>query len=101
MLDEMAIRKQVEFMNNRYHGFVDIGNGLTADDSTPMAKDALVLMAVFVNSSWKVPLGYFLIDSMSGKERANLVRECLKRLHDIGVTTVSLLATALHAIFQC
>ena len=90
MLDEMAIRKQVEFMNNRYHGFVDIGNGLTADDSTPMAKDALVLMAVSVNSSWKVPLGYFLIDSMSGKERANLVRECLHRLHDIGVTTVSL-----------
>ena len=55
-----------------------------------MAKDALVLMAVSVNSSWKVPLGYFLIDSMSGKERLNLVRECLHRLHDIGVTTVSL-----------
>jgi hypothetical protein len=55
-----------------------------------MAKDALVLMAVGVNGSWKTPLGYFLIDSLSGKERANLIRECLHRLYDTGVTVLSL-----------
>ena len=89
MLDEMAVRKQVEFANNRYHGFVDIGNG-EVNDSAPMAKDALVLMAVSVNAGWKTPLGYFLIDGLSGREWANLVRECLHRLHNVGVTTMSL-----------
>ena len=60
------------------------------DDSMQMAKDALVLMAVSLNSSWKIPLIYFLTDSISGKEHVNLVKDCLNRLHDIGVTTVSL-----------
>jgi len=89
MLDEMAIRKHVEYVNGRYHGYVDIGAGFF-DDATPMAKDALVLMAVCVNGSWKIPLGYFLIDGMTGAERANLIKECFQRLHESGVTAVSL-----------
>ncbi|GFN80520.1 THAP domain containing 9 [Plakobranchus ocellatus] len=89
MLDEMALRKHVEFLNGKYHGFVDIGNGIV-DDSTPMAKDALVLIAVAVNGSWKIPLGYFVIDGMSGRERANLVKECLHRLHDTGASAIAL-----------
>ncbi|GFN83842.1 THAP domain-containing protein 9-like protein [Plakobranchus ocellatus] len=47
MLDEMS-RKNVEFLNGRYHGFVDIGNAVV-DDSMPLAKDALVLTSVAVN----------------------------------------------------
>ena len=89
MLDEMAIRKHVQFANGEYHGFVDVGNG-QQDDSAPSAKDALVLMAVSVNASWKIPVGYFLVDGMSGSERANVVRECLQRLHTTGVHVVSL-----------
>lgn len=89
MLDEMAIRKHVEYSNGKYHGYVDVGTGVY-DDATPMAKDALVLMAVCVNGSWKIPLGYFLIDGMTGVERANLVQDCFQRLHDCGVTAVSL-----------
>jgi hypothetical protein len=47
-------------------------------------------MAVCVNGSWKVPCGYFLIDGLSGSERANLVKTCIKKLHDVGVDVVSL-----------
>ena len=47
-------------------------------------------MAVSLNSNWKVPLGYFLIDGLSASERANLVKTCLLKLSDIGVKTVSL-----------
>ena len=89
MLDEMAVRKHVEYINGRYHGHVDIGSGVY-DDSTSMAKDALVLMAVCVYGHWKIPLGYFLIDGMSGAERANLVRDCFHRLHRTGLAAVSL-----------
>ena len=41
MLDEMAIKKHVSWDGNKYHGYVDIGNGVD-DDSSPVAKDALV-----------------------------------------------------------
>ena len=60
MMDEMAIRKHVEFDGSRYEGFVDLGTGGDVDDGGTLAKDALVLMAVGVNSRWKIPLGFFL-----------------------------------------
>jgi hypothetical protein len=33
---------------------------------------------------------YFFVDGLSGKERANLVRVCIQRLHDVGVRVTSL-----------
>ena len=89
MLDEVALRKHVEYAAGRYHGYVDLGCG-TVDDTLPPAKDALVLMAVAINDSWKIPVAYFLIDGMTGEERANIISECLHRLHATGVRTVSL-----------
>ncbi|PIK43542.1 putative THAP domain-containing protein 9-like [Apostichopus japonicus] len=89
MLDEVAIRKHVEYAHGQFHGYVDIGSG-NSDDSAPVAKDALVLMAVSADQSWKIPLGYFLINGMSGEERANLINQCLQKLHDVGVRAVSL-----------
>ncbi|CAB4023676.1 Hypothetical predicted protein [Paramuricea clavata] len=63
---------------------------LTLLSISPVAKDALVLMAVCVNSSWKIPCGYFFVDGLSGSERANLVKTCIKKLNDVGVDVVSL-----------
>ena len=56
MLDEMAIRKHVDWDGEKFRGYVDIGTGVV-DDSLPEAKDALVFMVVCVNGSWKVPCG--------------------------------------------
>lgn len=47
-------------------------------------------MVVAVNGSWKIPVAYFLLDGLSGQERANIVTQCLYKLHDIGVRIVSL-----------
>ena len=60
------------------------------NDASPVAKDVLVLIAVAMNNSWKVPCGYFLTDGFRGEERANLVKESLRRLRDTGVHVVSL-----------
>ncbi|KAG1655031.1 DNA transposase THAP9 [Nymphon striatum] len=89
MLDEMAIRKQISWDGKQYAGYIDLGNGLEDDDSAPVAKDALVLMVVSVNGSWKVPCGYFFLDGLSGVERANLVNVCLQRLWDTGAEVAS------------
>ncbi len=91
MIGEMAITKHLEWDGNKYVGFTDIWNGTDdGDDSSPLASEAFVFMAVSLNSNWKVPLGYFLIDGLSASERANLVKTCLLKLSDIGVKTVSL-----------
>ena len=47
-------------------------------------------MAVCINKSWKVPLGYFFIDGLTGQERANLVRIAIERLSQVGAKIVSL-----------
>lgn len=87
MLDEMYIHKQTEFDGDQIHGYVDIGAG---EMENVVATQALVFMVVAVNESWKIPIAYFLISSMNGEERANLVRESLIRLHEVGVRVVSL-----------
>ncbi|GFO13470.1 THAP domain-containing protein 9 [Plakobranchus ocellatus] len=89
MLDEMAIMKKTEFDGKKTFGFVDIGSGVT-DDGAPAATQALVFMVVCVNGSWKVPIGFFFIHGMTGKEKANLVRECLHQLGQIGIKVISL-----------
>ena len=90
MIDEMAIKRNISWDGQRFRGYVDIGNGIPDDDSSPVAKDALVFMAVSVNSFWKVPIAYFLVDGMSGSERANLVNVAIKKLFDTGVRVISL-----------
>ena len=52
MLDEMAIKKYISWDGTRFRGYVDIGNESLDDDSSPVAKDALVFMVV----SWKVQI---------------------------------------------
>ena len=88
MLDEMSIRKHVEWDGKQFRGYVDLGTGIN-DDSLPEATDALVFMVVSVNSSWKVPCGYFLVNGLTGAEKANLTKECITKLHEVGVKVVS------------
>ena len=86
----MAIKKNIWWDGKKYHGYVDLGNGVV-DDTLPPAKDALVFMVVSLNESWKVPCGYFFVDGLSGVERANLVKVCIQRLHDVGVKVSALI----------
>jgi hypothetical protein len=85
MLDEMSIRKHMQWDGYKFRGFVDIGTVDKTDDSAPPATEVLVFMIVSLNSHWKVPCAYFLIAGLSGVERANLLTQCLLKLHDVGV----------------
>uniref|UniRef100_A0A1A8QWL9 THAP domain containing 9 n=1 Tax=Nothobranchius rachovii TaxID=451742 RepID=A0A1A8QWL9_9TELE len=73
----MYIHKQTEFDGNQIHGYVDIGAG---EIENVVATQALVIMVVAIES-WKLPIAYFLINSMNGKERASLVQESLLKVH--------------------
>ena len=101
MLDEMAIRKHVSWNGKSFLEYVDLGCDVNDDDSSPVAKNALVFMVVALNESWKVPCGYFLVDSLTGKELANLVSQCIQRLYDINLVVVSLTCDGPSSILQC
>lgn len=79
VIDEMCIKRHVEIYNKRQiFGFVDMGiDGIYDHDDPPEAKNALVFIVVALNGYWKLPIGYFLIDSLNGKERANLIETAM------------------------
>ena len=55
--------------NEHSNGCTDCGTEICYD-SIPIAKEALVFMLNWINGSWKIPVGYFLIDGrpMSGEK---------------------------------
>ncbi|GBO03047.1 DNA transposase THAP9 [Araneus ventricosus] len=89
MVNEIAIKKHVEWDRTKFSGYIDLGTDLD-DDELLIAKEALVFMVNALNSNWKVPVGYFLINGLSAPERANLINEALRYIHDTGVDVVSL-----------
>ena len=84
----MSICKHVEWDGKQFRGYVDLGTDIN-NNSLPEAMDALVFMVVVVNGSWKVPCGYFLVNGLTGQEKANLMKECITKLHEVGVKVVS------------
>ncbi|KAF2883187.1 hypothetical protein ILUMI_22987 [Ignelater luminosus] len=93
VIDEIAIRSQIIYGSNRFYGGVDLGSHMSFEsdnDNLPKATHALVFMAVAINGSFKVPIAYFLIKSLTGEERANLLSKCLELINDTGAKAVSI-----------
>ncbi|KAL3182393.1 hypothetical protein MRX96_034667 [Rhipicephalus microplus] len=89
IVDDMAIRKHVELVGDKVVGYVDFGTGLD-DDGLPEAANACVFMIVGINVRFKMPVGYFLIDSLTGAERAELAKQCIEKLASVKAEVVSL-----------
>uniref|UniRef100_A0A2S2R0S0 THAP domain-containing protein 9 n=1 Tax=Sipha flava TaxID=143950 RepID=A0A2S2R0S0_9HEMI len=61
-MDEIAIRKCLEFDGLKYHGFVDYGLEIDSDAQSE-ATECFVFMVTAINASWKLPVGYFFVVS--------------------------------------
>lgn len=61
-------------METKFTGYVDIGTDINSVE-LPEAKEALVFVLVCFNASWKMPVGYFLLDGLQAIEKANLVNK--------------------------
>jgi hypothetical protein len=55
----------------KFAGVVDLGTGVEPDDSALPATEALVLVVVSINSSWKLPIAYFMIAHLSAEEKVS------------------------------
>lgn len=70
--DEMAIRKHVETNGKEFFGFVDMGEGCE-NENLPLARQALTFLVTAINENWKLPIGYFFIDSVTAEQKENLL----------------------------
>lgn len=92
MMDEVAIRRQIEWnhFTKRFEGSVQYAGFLPEEpDELPIAKEALVFMVTGIKTSFKIPVAYFLSDSLDTEHKARLVETVLRSLHDIGVTVIA------------
>ncbi|KAL4103319.1 hypothetical protein QTP88_018696 [Uroleucon formosanum] len=87
VMDEMSIKQHVHWTGTRHQGYIDFGLGGKTEemDNLPYAKDAFVIMVVDINTSWKVPIAYYLINGISAEEKANIILNCLQELDTTGV----------------
>ncbi|CAK1586692.1 unnamed protein product [Parnassius mnemosyne] len=86
--DEMAIRKHVEWDGENYIGFANTGNNVE-NDELPIAKEALTFMLTCVNGTWKIPIGYFNINSITAEQKAALVKHCIDLVEGCGINLIS------------
>ncbi|KAI5633926.1 transposase protein domain-containing protein [Phthorimaea operculella] len=91
VLDEMSIRQLKEYDGNSVQGYVDFGTTIEMpEDTAELCTQALVFLLVAINDKWKMPVAYFLVNGVTGEQRANLVRMCLSNCHDISVEVASM-----------
>jgi len=55
-----------------------------------LAKEALVFMVTGVGAVWKLPVGYCLTDGLTSDIKANMVKEYLQKLNEVGLQCIAL-----------
>ena len=65
----MAIQKHIVYDGTQFRGYIDHGTGYSDSDSLSVATEAFVLMRVPLNLSWKIPIGYFLLNGLTSEEK--------------------------------
>ena len=68
-------------MFQKVEGTVDLGDG---SKSGLQATQALVFMLTAVNSNFKIPVGYYLIHSLNGSNRAKLLKTVIENVNETG-----------------
>lgn len=61
MMDEMSVRKYIDWDGHKMVGYTDFGADMQEESSTEEASEVLVFMVNCVNGAWKIPVEYFFI----------------------------------------
>ncbi|NXU12686.1 THAP9 transposase, partial [Pardalotus punctatus] len=96
LVQDMSLQKQQEWdpQTKQLTGFVDLGAGILDADEAPLASEAIILMAVGISSPWTAPLGYFFVNSTSGPFLAQLLRQAINKLNNIGIMVLAVTSGA-------
>lgn len=90
VMDEIDIRSELTYRNNKCHGYEDLGFGYSDADSIPLAEKAMVFMLVCLNGKWKIPIAYFLVKSLQGELLSSLIQTALLLVDDAKIVVRSI-----------
>ncbi|KYN08274.1 THAP domain-containing protein 9 [Cyphomyrmex costatus] len=80
-LDEMSIRKRIDWDGQKSHGFIDIGTRFTL---------LVLVFLVAINDKFKLPIAYYFTDQLNGHEKAKLLKTALCALYENNIDVVSI-----------
>lgn len=87
-------------MGNKTVGYTDCGGALPeVDDKHQLAKEALIFLVVGVNVPFKLQVGYFLINSLNGRQLAYLTEICITLVMNCNVIVASITHDGLKSQF--
>lgn len=66
-------------------------------ESAAEANECFVMLLTAINDAWKLPVGYFLINCLTGEQKAHLVRICIEMVEETGIKIVAFIDPC-HAI---
>lgn len=91
IFDEMAIRKSLTWdpKAQKCYGRVDYGHNLDSD-SVDEANQSLVILLNCINGTWKLPIGYFFITTLTGEQKSILIKAAIQLCENVGVKVVSI-----------
>ncbi|KAF6204558.1 hypothetical protein GE061_018718 [Apolygus lucorum] len=99
-MEEVPLKQDVTWDGDRAFGFTDLGYGALDYDYVPEATRAVVFFAIALNRTWKLPLGYCLVDNLTPSVRANLVIQYLYKLSDTGIKCIALVCNSSLVSYQ-
>lgn len=89
----MHIRKQIIWnpVKKKYIGYVDYGHTVDTSDNQLEATSALVFLISAINAKFKIPVAYYLTDTMKAEELAKIIRDILLLVHEAGADSLSII----------
>lgn len=95
--DEMSIRKHIEYNEHQssFKGFPSIVNSKQSNKKLPIAKDALVFMAV--GPDFRITVCYHIMCGLDATDRAILTKEVIRSIDNTGARVISITGDGLHA----
>lgn len=89
-VDEISLKKQVDWDGKEVVGYCDLGHGSIDNDSIDVATSALVFMVTAINGLWKIPIRYSFINGLSGSVKANLASQYILKIEETGAKCIAL-----------
>lgn len=92
MMDEITLHQSYQWSDNTNEimGEVDLGQNEERTKDKSLARQALVYLINGINTKFKIPVAYFLIDKMKSKEKALITRQVILAVSKTGVRVISL-----------
>lgn len=90
--DEMAIRKHMQWSDSQKKFLGHITYGLESQkDELQLATNAIVFMVNGIDLSFSIPFAFFFITTLSGHEKATLLKEIISAITgcDVRITSVT------------